>query len=355
MTILGIETSCDETSAAVVRGRRILSNVVSSQVKSHAVFSGVVPELASRMHMEILPSVVTEALTGAFGRRADISTLGKHIDAIAYTQGPGLMGALLIGKVAAQSLAEAHGVRLIGVNHLEGHALAMRLEKDVKTPFLSLIVSGGHTELVMVRAPGKYKVLGRTLDDAAGEVFDKVAKFLRLGYPGGPEVDRRARSGNPEAAAFPRPYLKGSWNFSFSGLKTSVLYHVRDAGYTDKTRVRPAVPTNRRLPKRFVDDLCASFQEAVVDTLIGKSIAAAKSQKVKRIVVGGGVAANRRLREKFEESAQRERMQVHFPPMDLCTDNAAMIAYVAGERLRRGPLPKNFKVNPSMQIRSWAR
>ncbi len=351
-TVLGIETSCDETAAAVVRGRRVLSNVVSSQVKAHAAFAGVVPELASRMHMERLPAVVEEALTTAFGPSASIRGLKRRIDAVAFTQGPGLMGALLIGKVAAQSLAEAHGLPLVGVNHLEGHALAMGLVRGLRPPFLSLIVSGGHTELVLVRALGRYRILGRTRDDAAGEVFDKVAKFLRLGYPGGPAVDRRARAGDPAAVRFPRPLMPGSWDFSFSGLKTAVLYYVRDAGYTETDRVRPAVPADRRLPKKFVDDLCASFQEAVVDTLVEKTVAAARRHHIRAIVVGGGVAANSRLREKFGRSAHG--LRVYFPPVEFCTDNAAMIAYVAGRRLAYGRLPRRYAVNPSMRIRSWA-
>ncbi|MFH2204259.1 MAG: tRNA (adenosine(37)-N6)-threonylcarbamoyltransferase complex transferase subunit TsaD [Elusimicrobiota bacterium] len=352
MTILGIETSCDETSAAVVRGRRILSSVVSSQVKSHAAFAGVVPELASRMHMELLPAVIGTALTRAFGRRAGLHDLGRRVDAVAFTQGPGLMGALLIGKVAAQALAEAHGLPLVGVNHLEGHALAMGLVRRIAPPFLSLIVSGGHTELVLVRAPGRYRVLGRTRDDAAGEVFDKVAKFLRLGYPGGPAVDRCARRGDPRAVDFTRPFMPGTWDFSFSGLKTAVLYYVRDAGYAEAGRVRPAVPARSRLPRKFTADLCASFQEAVVDTLVEKTFAAARRYRIRTIVVGGGVAANRRLRQVFSQRAGK--MRVYFPPGDLCTDNAAMIAFAAEQRLRRGRPPRRSGVNPSMQIRSWA-
>lgn len=353
MTVLGIETSCDETSAAVVRGRRILSNVVYSQVERHAKFAGVVPELASRMHMEHLPRVVEAALRKAFGRDAGLKDLGRRIDAVAYTQGPGLMGALLIGKVAAQSIAEAHGLPLVGVNHLEGHALAMGLVSDIRYPFISLIVSGGHTELVLVRAAGRYRVLGRTRDDAAGEVFDKVAKLLRLGYPGGPAVDRRACEGDPAAVDFPRPLLPGTWDFSFSGLKTAVLYYVRDAGYLDKGPVRPAIPAARRLPRKFVSDICASFQDAVVDTLVDKTCRAARHTRCRSVVVGGGVAANSRLREKFQEKAASQGLRVHFPPRDLCTDNAAMIAYTAGQRLRYGRPSRRTAVEPSMRIRSW--
>jgi len=354
VTVLGIETSCDETSAAVVRGRRILSSIVSSQVESHAAFAGVVPELASRMHMERLPAVIAAALCAAFGRRASVRDLGRRVDAVAFTQGPGLMGALLVGKVAAQSLAEAHGLPLVGVNHLEGHALAVGLVRRVAMPYLALIVSGGHTELVLVRAAGRYRVLGRTRDDAAGEVFDKVAKFLRLGYPGGPAVDRCAREGRADAVDFPRPLLPGTWDFSFSGLKTAVLYHVRDAGYADAGRVRPAVPARRRLPRGFLADVCASFQEAVVDTLVEKTLRAARCHGVRTIVVGGGVAANRRLREKFARGVRGRGLRVHFPPPELCTDNAAMIAYVGERRLRSGRISRRHAVNPSMAIRSWA-
>ena len=354
MTVLGIETSCDETSAAVVRNGRVLSNVVYSQVKSHAEFAGVVPELASRMHMERLPAIIERALRDAFGKNASLKTVRRYVSAVAFTQGPGLMGALLMGKIAAQTLAEAHGLRLIGVNHLEGHALAMCLEQKVKAPFMTLIVSGGHTELVHVRTAGRYNVIGRTRDDAAGEVFDKVAKFLRLGYPGGPMVDRLAAKGNPAAVPFTRPMMPGTWDFSFSGIKTAVLYYVRDSGYAGEGRVRPAVPADKTLPEKFTSDLCASFQEAVVDTLVEKTIAAAKRKKVRRVVVGGGVAANRRLREKFKTRAKEEGLSVHFPSMSLCTDNAAMIAYAGALKLKAGRAGKKLAVDPSMRIRSWA-
>ncbi|MFH1724089.1 MAG: tRNA (adenosine(37)-N6)-threonylcarbamoyltransferase complex transferase subunit TsaD [Elusimicrobiota bacterium] len=352
--ILGIETSCDETSAAVVEGRRVLSNVVSSQVKLHAVYAGVVPELASRAHMERLPDVVERALRAALGRRATLAELGGRVDAVAYTRGPGLAGALLVGKVAAQTIARTHGLPLIGVNHLEGHALAMGLVRRAAFPFLSLIVSGGHTELVHVRAPGRYRVLGRTRDDAAGEAFDKVAKFLRLGYPGGPAIERLARSGDPAAVSFTRPLLPGTWDFSFSGLKTAVLYRVRDAGYAGSGRVRPAIPAEKRIPRRFLADLVASFQEAVVDTLVEKTVLAARRTRVRRVVVGGGVAANGRLRERFSRRARVEGLEVQFPPKSLCTDNAAMIAHVAAHRLACRRLPSRFGVDPSMPIRSWA-
>ena len=352
--ILGIETSCDETAAAVLRGRRVLSNVVSSQTDVHAAFAGVVPELASRAHLERLPLVLDRALSLAFGPKAGLRDLAGRVDAVAYTRGPGLAGALLVGKVAAQTLAEVHGLPLIGVNHLEGHALAGGLVREFRAPFISLVVSGGHTELVWVRRPGRYRVLGRTRDDAAGEVFDKVAKFLRLGYPGGPSVERAARSGDPRAVPLPRPTMPGTWDFSFSGLKTAVLYAVRDAGHADGERVRPASPTSRPLPERFVADLCASFQEAVVDTLVEKTLRAAAHAGVRRIIVGGGVAANGRLRERFELRAAQDGVECILPPLSLCTDNAAMVAYVAAQRLARGKLSPRLEVDPSLPIRSWA-
>lgn len=353
MIVLGIETSCDETSAAVLRGRRILSNIVSSQIELHKVFAGVVPELASRAHMERLPAVIEKALKEAFGKRGRLPALGKLVDAVAFTQGPGLAGALLIGKVAAESLAQAHGLPIVGVNHLEAHALAQFLVKEVPYPFMSLIVSGGHTEIVHVKGAGKYKVLGRTRDDAVGEVFDKVAKFLRLGYPGGPVIDRLSKQGRPDAVNFTRPLLPGTFDFSFSGIKTAVLYYVRDQGYAGKDNLRPAVPTKKKLPKKFVADLVASFQEAVVDTLIEKTMKAAAGLRLRRVVVGGGVAANSRLREKFASRGRVDKVKVYFPPMALCTDNAAMVAYVGSLMLSRKGRSRPLSVDPSMTIRSW--
>ena len=333
--VLGLETSCDETSAAVVAGGRILSNVVSSQVDLHAEYRGVVPELASRAHCERVGPVVERAVRQAFGKKGTPRRLGELVDGVAFTRGPGLAGALLVGKVAAEALARVHGLPLTGVNHLEAHALAMDLERPVKTPLIALIVSGGHTELVLVRAPGRYRVLGRTRDDAAGEAFDKVAKLLGLGYPGGPAVDRLARRGDPAAIAFPRPLLPGTWDFSFSGLKTAVLYHVRDHGSAAKP------------------DICASFQEALVETLTVKTLEAARRFKVPRIVVGGGVAANGRLRALLSERAKAVGMSAAFPPMSLCTDNAAMVAHIGALRLAQGRLD-SIRVDPSLAIRSWA-
>ncbi len=297
----------------------------------HGKYLGVVPELASRAHQQKIASVIEEAVAGAVPG-ATLSDLPGLVDAIAYTQGPGLAGALLIGKVAAQSAAWAHGLPLVPVNHLEGHAFAIEFVQTPPFPFLSLIVSGGHTDLVLVKAPGSYRVLGRTRDDAAGEVFDKVARLLGLGYPGGPVIDRLAKQGDPRSTAFPRPMLPGSWDFSFSGLKTSVLYHVQREG------------------AGRVEDLCASFQEAIVDTLVEKALLAAAKTKAKAIVVGGGVAANSRLRSKF---AERGGLPVLFPPLNLCTDNGAMIARVGWHRLRRKRVPRRGPIDPSLSFSNW--
>ena len=312
MRVLGIETSCDDTSAAVVEDGRLRSNVVSSQTSLHRPFRGVVPELASRAHLENLMPAVERAIKEAGP--------GK-IHAVAYTRGPGLMGPLLVGKVAAQTLARLMKVPAVGVNHLEGHVLAAELEHKLRWPAMALVVSGGHTDLVLAQKPGRYRVLGRTLDDAAGEAYDKVARLLGLGYPGGPEIDRLAAKGDPRFVAFPRPMMPGTWDFSFSGLKTSVLYYLKG---------RPA-------PKGGVlANVCASFQEAIVETLVDKAVAAAKRYKVKDIVIGGGVAANSRLRSLLTERTAGSKRRVFIPRMSLCTDNAAMIAYAGAQRLAIG-------------------
>ena len=328
LRILGLETSCDDTSAAVVENGRLRSNVVSSQTALHAPFRGVVPELASRAHLENLMPAVSRALKAAGP--------GK-LDAIAYTRGPGLMGPLLVGKVAAQTLARLMGVPAVGVNHLEGHVLAAELEHRLRWPAVALVVSGGHTDLVLARAPGSYRVLGRTLDDAAGEAYDKVARLFGLEYPGGPHIDRLAAKGDPGAVAFPRPSLPGTWDFSFSGLKTSVLYHLKG-----------------RVPKgRELADLCASFQEAVAETLVDKTVLAAKKFKVKDIVIGGGVAANSRLRALMKERGEAAGFQVRLPTRILCTDNAAMIAHAAWRRLSARKTAPPSSVDPALPLRSW--
>jgi tRNA N6-adenosine threonylcarbamoyltransferase len=331
MRVLGIETSCDDTSAAVVEDGKLRSNVVSSQTSLHRPFRGVVPELASRAHLSNLVPVVERALAEA----------GKgRLDAVAFTRGPGLMGPLLIGKVAGQTLARLFGVPAIGVNHLEGHVLAAELEHELRWPLVALVVSGGHTDLVLAKAPGRYRVLGRTRDDAAGEAYDKVARLFGLGYPGGPEIDRLAAKGDPAAVSFPRPALAGTWDFSFSGLKTSVLYHLRD---------NPGPLKGRRLW-----DLCASFQEAVAETLVDKTLAAAKRFGAKDVVIGGGVAANSRLRTLMKNRGAAAGFAVRLPSRVLCTDNAAMIAHAGWRALRARRPPRGTRADPSLPLRSWA-
>jgi N6-L-threonylcarbamoyladenine synthase len=330
MKVLGIETSCDETSAAVVEDGKVLSNVIFSQVAAHAAYHGVVPELASRMHLQKIGGVIEEALKPLAGAKPD---------AVAYTRGPGLMGPLLVGKVAAQTLASLWNVPLLGVNHLEGHIFAVELAMPLRFPLVALIVAGGHTDLVLARAPGRYRVLGRTRDDAAGEAYDKVAKLLELSYPGGPVIDRLAKQGDAAAVNFPRPHMPDSWDFSFAGIKTSVLYHVRGRALTDKDKA----------------DICASFQEAMADTLVAKALRAAKRFKVREIVIGGGVAANSRLRALLAERAAAAGVNVSMPPPILCTDNGAMIAHVAWHRLKAGRLPRLKRSDPSLPFENWAR
>jgi N6-L-threonylcarbamoyladenine synthase len=328
--VLGVETSCDDTSAAVVENGRLRSNVVSSQIALHRAFRGVVPELASREHLRNLVPVVDRALAEA-GR--------GRVDAVAYTRGPGLMGPLLVGKVAAQTLARLMGVPAVGVNHLEGHVLACELEHRARWPLVALVVSGGHTDLILARGPGRYRVLGRTRDDAAGEAYDKVARLFGLGYPGGPEIDARAAKGDPRAVAFPRPSLPG-WDFSFSGLKTSVLYHLRD---------HPGPLKGKRLA-----DLCASFQEAVAETLVDRALAAAARFRVRGVAIGGGVAANSRLRALMKERGEAAGLDVLLPSRALCTDNAAMIAHAGWRRLRARGVPRAGRADPGLALTSWA-
>jgi N6-L-threonylcarbamoyladenine synthase len=324
--ILGIETSCDETAAAVIEnGRLILSNIVASQAEQHAVYGGVFPEVASRLHIETISSVVATALSEAH--------VGlESIDAVAVTRGPGLAGSLVVGLNMAKGLALAAGLPLIGVNHLEAHLYSTWLvadEPEPAFPLLCLVVSGGHTELILMRDHLTYERLGGTLDDAAGEAFDKVARLLGLAYPGGPAVQSAAINGDPEAFKFPRAWLEGTWDFSFSGLKTAVLREVRQRQPGLKAGVeapRPGLP---------IANLAASFQAAVVDVLVGKTLAAAKELQAKEILVAGGVSANRPLREAF---VAKSRLPVRVPPLSLCTDNAAMIGavghwrYLAGQR-----------------------
>ena len=334
MIVLGIESSCDETAAAVVEdGRKILSSVVSSQVVIHRPYGGVVPELASRQHVKVIIPVVSEAL-----ERADLDL--PTVDAIAVTQGPGLVGSLLVGIGVAKGLAYATGKPLIAVNHLEGHIQAAFLEEaEPSFPLIALVVSGGHTNLYHVEDYGSSNLVGRTRDDAAGEAFDKVAKFLDLGYPGGVVIDDLARGGNPNSVDFPRAYLeKDSLDFSFSGLKTSVVNYVR--GYEDTGQrdgdgtVEAGSNWLEKLPVQMTD-LVASFQEAVVDVLVEKTCAAAKRFEVTQVVVAGGVAANSRLRWRLKDEVTSLGLPLHLPEPALCTDNAAMIAAAGFHQLKR--------------------
>jgi N6-L-threonylcarbamoyladenine synthase len=326
--VLGIETSCDETAAAVVvDGRDVRSNVVSSQVDLHARFGGVVPEIASRAHLELVNGVMAEALAGAHVGFADL-------DAVAATSGPGLAGALLVGVSAAKAVALACDIPYVGVHHLEAHLQAAWLQDPgVDLPLVVLLVSGGHTMLVAVHGEADYELLGETVDDAAGEAYDKVARLLGLGYPGGPAIDRLAVTGDPRAVRFPRPMQGDGLDFSFSGLKTAVLHQVR------------------RTPELPVADLAASFQAAVVDVLVGKLAVAADAIGARTLVIGGGVAANSALRDAVATLGVETGRRALVPPLDLCTDNAAMIAATGYRRLLRdGPGAMDGGATPTVPL-----
>jgi N6-L-threonylcarbamoyladenine synthase len=326
--LLGIETSCDETAAAVVReGTSVLSSVVSSQIDLHARFGGVVPEVASRAHVELLTPVVAEALVEA-------GLQGPEVDAVACTVGPGLVGSLLVGISAAKALALVWDVPFVGVNHLEAHVYAAFLEEpDLPLPMLVLLVSGAHTMLVEFSDHGRYGVLGGTVDDAAGEAFDKVGRYLGLGYPGGPAIDREAMHGDPEAIPFPRPMLDSGLEFSFSGLKTAVINHVR---------ANPEVSTA---------DVAASFQAAVVDVLVTKAKRAAVEVGATGLCLAGGVAANSLLRERWLDVCTEDGLRCFLPSRSMCTDNAAMVAAAGWWRLQSdGPTALDVGADPNLKL-----
>jgi N6-L-threonylcarbamoyladenine synthase len=337
MVILGIESSCDETAAAVVRdGTEILSNIVASQQELHKIYGGVVPELACRAHIESITPVIEEAVN-----RSGVPF--EDLDAIAVTHAPGLVGALLIGLSAAKSLAWRYDLPLVAVNHIEAHVYANILDgHPVEFPAVALVVSGGHTAIFDCSSCTEIHLIGSTTDDAAGEAFDKVAAMLGLGYPGGPIIDKTAKNGNPKAVDFPRTYLKKSeFDFSFSGLKTAVLYHVKG----QNAKVKTAMP---EISDSDLADVVASFQEAVVDVLVKKTFAAAKKVSARCVVIGGGVACNSRLREKFQQRSEQTGMPVYWPQLSLCTDNAAMIAGLAFHQLQAGQVADlSLDVNPT--------
>lgn len=329
--ILGIETSCDETAVAIIKnGREIVANVVASQIESHKRFGGVVPEIASRHHVEQLTIVLEEAMSQA-------KLEFKDIDGIAVTEGPGLVGALLIGVNAAKALSFAHQIPLVPVHHIAGHIYANRLVTEMKFPLLSLVVSGGHTELVYMKEHGHFEVIGETRDDAAGEAYDKVARTLNMPYPGGPHIDRLAQVGEP-SINLPRAWLEeGSYDFSFSGLKSAVINTVHNAEQRGET-IKP-------------EDLAASFQESVIDVLVTKTLKATEEYKVNQVLLAGGVAANKGLRNRLEEAFGEINVELVIPPLSLCTDNAAMIAAAGSiffeKGQRAGP---NLNANPGLDI-----
>jgi N6-L-threonylcarbamoyladenine synthase len=338
MLVLGIETSCDETAAAVVRhGREIISSVIASQIETHKRFGGVVPELASREHLDKIVPVVEEAF-----ERAGVEA--RDIDGIAVTVGPGLVGSLLVGVSYAKAMAFALGKPLVGVNHIEGHVYSVAFgNPPVEYPAFALIVSGGHSNLFLVPTPGKYKVLARTRDDAAGEAFDKVAKMLGLGYPGGPIIEKLAREGNPKAVTFSLPRMgDGSADFSFSGLKTAVTKHVRESG------LQPV--TNGGEASQPIKDLAASFQSVVVRSLVGTTERLAREHSPKTLIVAGGVACNGALRAAAHEAAARLGIPAYFPSPHLSTDNAAMIAAAGTVKLQAGERA-GFDLNADVTLR----
>ncbi len=335
-TILAIETSCDETAVAIVKNRQVLSSIVSSQIELHQTYGGVVPELASRQHLEIINPCISQAMS-------ETALNWQNIDAIASTCAPGLVGALLVGMAAAKTLAMIHSKPFLGVHHLEGHIYASYLtQPGLEPPFLCLLVSGGHTSSIHVKNYGEYKLLGSTRDDAAGEAFDKVARLLDLGYPGGPIIDRLAQQGNPKA--FPLPEGRISlpeggyhpYDFSFSGMKTAVLR------LTEKLKAQGEIP---------VEDVAASFQDTVAKVLTKRSVKCALDHNLDTITIGGGVAANSGLRKYLQQAAEKHNLKVYFPPLKFCTDNAAMIGCAAAQHFNLGHTSKlDLKVQSRMRI-----
>jgi N6-L-threonylcarbamoyladenine synthase len=320
-TILAIETSCDETAVAIVKNRQVLSSIVSSQIELHQTYGGVVPELASRQHLEIINPCIDRAI-------AEADLTWQNIDAIAVTCTPGLVGALLVGMAAAKTLAIVHNKPFLGVHHLEGHIYASYLaQPELKPPFLCLLVSGGHTSSIYVKDYGEYQLLGSTRDDAAGEAFDKVARLLDLGYPGGPIIDRLAQQGNPKAFELPEGRISlpdggyHPYDYSFSGIKTAVLRLV------EKLQAEGGIP---------VDDVAASFQHTVAKVLTKRSVKCALDYGLDTITIGGGVAANSGLRKHLQQAAEKHKLKVYFPPLKFCTDNAAMIACAAAQHFNLG-------------------
>lgn len=324
MMILGIETSCDETSAAVIAdGRNVLSNVVSSQVALHARYGGVVPEIAARAHIRQIRPIVEQAL-------AQAGTSYGNLDAVAVTDGPGLVGSLLIGVTAAKTIALAYDLPIVAVDHIEAHAVSAALLSETPPwPAVALVVSGGHSSLYLVEGYTRITLLGQTMDDAAGEAFDKVAAILELGYPGGPLIDRLARQGNPRAERFPRTWLnEPHLNFSFSGLKTAVLYRVYGVGCK--------YGSAKHLSEKELADIAAGFQQALIEPLVAKTVRAAEQSGVKNILVGGGVAANSALRSALQTACSEAGFELHLTPLEYCGDNAAMIAALGYHRLQAG-------------------
>jgi len=336
--VMGIESSCDETAVAILKdGRHLAANVVASQIPIHQLYGGVVPEIASRQHMEIINKLIDEAL-----KQAGIEL--KDLDGIVVSQGPGLVGALLVGVSTAKALAYSLNIPLLGVNHMEGHIYANWLvHDDIEFPVLGLIVSGGHTALMLLEDHGQYRLLGQTRDDAAGEAFDKVARAMKLGYPGGPIIDKIAKEGNKEAYDLPRAWLKETpWDFSFSGLKTAVLNELNQAGMRKETI--------------NVKDMAASFQASVVEVLVEKTINAARHFGVKRVLLAGGVAANSGLRDELQKRCEELGIKLYYPPASLCTDNAAMITAAGYHRLKKGHRSGwDLNANPAMKLEEISR